>query len=102
MLKVNNPTKSNTTCNRTTTGELNGDAGIRTQDQRIKSPIVSDSNLLPFKIVTSIPDSGCSAGCSDRRDEGGMDDPELAAVIDAWPTLPTAMKAAIRALVVAV
>jgi len=54
---------------------------------------------LPFKIVTSIPDSGCSAGCSDRRDEGGIDDPELAAVIDAWPTLPDAIRRGILAMV---
>ena len=44
-------------------------------------------------------DTGCSAGCSDPRSEGGIPDAELAALVAAWPTLPEPIRAAIRALI---
>ncbi|MFO0842099.1 MAG: hypothetical protein U0797_06810 [Gemmataceae bacterium] len=44
----------------------------------------------------------CSAGRSDRQDEGGTADPDLAALVAAWPTLPDPVRAAVKALVGAV
>jgi hypothetical protein len=51
------------------------------------------------KAVTPSAGSGCSAGCSGQRSEGGILDADLAALIAAWPTLPDPIRAAIRALV---
>lgn len=49
--------------------------------------------------LTPNPAAGRSAGCSDERDEGGIPDAELAALVAAWPALPDHIRAAIRALV---
>jgi hypothetical protein len=37
----------------------------------------------------------------ERQGEGGILDADLAALVTAWPTLPAAIKAAIRALIAA-
>ena len=75
---------------------------IRTRDRRIRNHSLPHSNPLNDKELTSIPDSRCSAGRSDERDEGGIADPELARVAAAWPTLPKNLKAAVLALIDAV
>jgi hypothetical protein len=50
--------------------------------------------------LDDIPPSRRSAGRSDTRPEQGEgDDPELAALVAEWPTLPEPIRAAIRALV---
>jgi len=44
------------------------------------------------------PKSSSESGRSDTT-EVGPDDPELAALVASWPTLPDHIKAAVRALV---
>jgi hypothetical protein len=53
----------------------------------------------PHKTVTPGAVLGCSAGCSDQRNEGGIPDPALAALIAAWPALPDPIKAGILAMI---
>jgi len=40
-----------------------------------------------------------SAVRRDQQSEGGIADPELARLVGAWPTLPTAIRRAVAALV---
>ena len=69
------------------------------QDKESQNPHMQRRKPKPHKAVTPSADSGCSAGCSDQRSEGGIPDADLAALVAAWPTLPDPIKAAIRALV---
>jgi hypothetical protein len=69
------------------------------QDKESQNPHMPRRKPKPHKTVTPSADSGCSAGCSDQRSEGGIPDADLAALVAAWPTLPDPIKAAIRALV---
>lgn len=59
------------------------------------------SELHPLAIENVAPTdaAGCSAGCSDVQGEGGISDPDLAALVAAWPTLPEPIRVAIRAMV---
>jgi hypothetical protein len=47
---------------------------------------------------TGIPDSG-GAECGALGAQNAPSDPDLAAVVDAWPTLPEAVRTAILAMV---
>ena len=76
----------------------NGASRIRTENQGIMSPPMPVRKPLLNLPFTSNPSSGCSAGCSDVKTEEGTPDAELFAIVDAWPTLPEPIKAAIRAL----
>ena len=78
---------------------MSEDDGTRTRNHRIDSPLVPHSNPLQAKQLTSIPDSRCSAGCSDQQGEGGISDSELARLVAAWPTLPDAIRRGILAMV---
>ena len=71
----------------------------RTEDPLIKSRTGSGSNSKQKQQLTSSAAVGCSAGCSDQQNEGGILDADLAALVAAWPTLPDHIRAAIRALV---
>jgi hypothetical protein len=50
-------------------------------------PVANDS---PGKELGAPPASGCTDGCTD---------PDLARVLEAWPTLPEPIRAAVLALV---
>ena len=73
--------------------------GTRTRNHRIDSPHTSNSKAGIDNQIASTVLVGCSAGCSEDRDEGGLVDADLAALVAAWPMLPKPIKAAIRALV---
>ncbi len=53
----------------------------------------SEQQLTPSK------SPGCSAGCSAQQNERGITDPNLARVVEAWPTLPDALRRAVLALI---
>jgi hypothetical protein len=73
--------------------------GTRTRNHRIDSLPKPRRKPKPRKAVTPSAGSGCSAGCSGQRSEGGILDADLAALVAAWPTLSDPIRAAIRALV---
>ncbi len=64
-----------------------------------QNPIAPHVNSLPFLDLSEATLAGRSAGRSDVASEEGNIDPELAALLAAWPTLPAPIRAAIRALV---
>jgi hypothetical protein len=70
--------------------------------QRLMNPLISNCNSNSDIYLGHGGPIGCSAGCSDTTNEGGIHDADLAALIAAWPTLPVPIKAAIRALVATV
>ena len=70
----------------------------RTRNQRIDSPPVSIAKPKHNKAFSAADEDGRSAGRSEPHQEGTAD-PDLAALVAAWPTLPHHIKAAIRALV---
>ena len=72
--------------------------GTRTLDQRINLPLGYDSNTNRQQHLTPNAAAGCSAGCSEQQSEGGNTDPELAALVAAWPTLPEPIRAGISAM----
>jgi len=72
------------------------DSNLDKENQNLHTPRRKPK---PHKTVTPGAVLGCSAGCSDVRDEGGITDADLAVVIAAWPKLPASIKAAIRAMV---
>jgi len=69
------------------------------QDKENQNPHTPRRKTKPHKAV--MPDAvlGCSIGCSDQKNEGGIADPDLAALIAAWLTLPDLIRVPIRALV---
>lgn len=60
------------------------------------------SNSQENKAILQFSDSGCSAGCSDVRSEGGISDPDLSRLVATWPTLPPAIRRAMLAMIGAV
>ena len=62
------------------------------------SPLAADSIPLPDKPFPSAAPVGRSARRGDTTPNGDTD-PELVALVAAWPTLPDPINAAIRALV---
>jgi hypothetical protein len=81
---------------------MSEDDGTRTRNHRIDSPIISCSKANSSKQITTDDGARCSAGCSDLQGEGDIHDADLARLMNAWPTLPEPIKAAIRALIGAV
>ncbi len=74
----------------------------RTPDRRFRNLPGDGCNIQCQKQLTASEVDGRSAGRStpeDRTAEGGIGDADLAAIVDAWPTLPEPIRAAIRALV---
>jgi len=63
----------------------------------ILSPHAADSIPLPDKAFPSAAPVGRTTGRT-HNTEGGPVDPELAALVAAWPTLPDHIRAAVRAL----
>ena len=63
------------------------------------SPPVPHCKAQQAEQVTSNATVGRSTGCSNEHAEGGAADPELAALVVAWPTLPAPIRAAVRALI---
>ncbi len=61
--------------------------GNRTHNHSLRSPADTGCKPLSHQQVTSSDAAGRSAGRSDQRSEGGITDPELARVVEAWPTL---------------
>ena len=72
--------------------------GTRTRNHRIDSPTASHSKPKQDKQFTAINDAGCTTGSTSEQGDAAIVDPELAALVAAWPTLPAPIKAAIRAL----
>ena len=66
-----------------------------------------DEGLLPPRGVEQVPNSPVKSGFSESGGaksgalgaQGGVIDPELRAIIDAWPVLPDAIKVGILAMV---
>ncbi|HXD86517.1 MAG TPA: hypothetical protein VN641_08490 [Urbifossiella sp.] len=79
------------------------DDGTRTRNHRIDSPELSERKSRNDKRVTPTNAAGCSAGCSDLQSKGGISgpdaDPELAAIVVAWPALPEPIRRAMLALI---
>ena len=75
----------------------------RTEDPLIKSQLLPRRKHNTHKVVTANADSGRTTGRTRPENEGkveaGTPDPDLAALVAAWPTLPDPIRAAIRALV---
>jgi hypothetical protein len=67
------------------------DEGIRTPDTQIHSPQTPRHNPKTDKASCSGAQPGCSAGCSD--------DPQLARVVGAWPSLPEPIRRAVLAMI---
>ncbi len=63
----------------------------------ILSPHAADSKTLPDKAFPSAAPVGRTTGRT-HNTEGAPVDPELAALVAAWPTLPDHIRAAVRAL----
>ena len=68
--------------------------GTRTRNHRIDSPTTPRSKPKQYKQITP-PEA---AGCTSEQGEGGIPDPELLAIVNAWPKLPAHIKAAFMAL----
>ena len=73
-------------------------AGDRTQDPQIKSLAVLLRNQLQENTLQQPMTIGRSAGRSDDESEGGNDDPDLARLIVAWPTLSEPIRRAMLAI----
>ena len=79
---------------------MNEDDGTRTRNHRIDSLNLAGSNPKSVNDFDTSETPGRSAGRSDTTGEGGPPaDPDLAALIAAWPTLPPHIRAAVQALV---
>ena len=72
--------------------------GTRTRNHRIDSPTTPRSKSKQCKQITPPEAAGCAAGCTSEQGEGGIPDPELLAIVNAWPKLPAHIKAAFMAL----
>ena len=68
-------------------------------DEESQNPNTPRHNINPDSTLRPTTPAGCSAGCSDQQGEGGVPDADLARVLDAWPTLPEAIRRAVLALV---
>jgi len=76
--------------------ELPGkDSNLDKEYQKLNTP---KRKHKPENILRITPTAGCSTGCSNEQSEGGISDPELAALVAAWPTLSAPIRAAVRAL----
>jgi len=69
------------------------------QDKENQNPNVPRRNHQSESTLSSTPPSRRSAGCSEMQGEGGIFDPDLAALVAAWPTLPEPIRRAMMALV---
>ena len=73
--------------------------GNRTRDLQIHNPDRSHSKPKQNKQIAASDDAGRSAGRSDERSEGGITDPELAALVAVWPMLSEPIRRAVSALI---
>ncbi len=71
-------------------------------NHRIDCPVTSRPKPQPDKQFTTLAAVSCTAGRTRSEKptrEGGITDPDLQRICDAWPTLPDPIKAAILAIV---
>ena len=73
--------------------------GTRTRNHWIDSPQIADSKSNSELYFTPTEADGLSAGRGDQAREGGNTDPELAALVAAWPLLPEPIRRAMLALI---
>lgn len=73
--------------------------GTRTRNHRLDSSKIAEPKPLADKAITAKDDAGRSAGRSDLRGEGGISDPDLNRLVNAWPTLPAAIRRAMLAMI---
>ena len=72
-----------------------GPAGIRTLNQGIMSPEDDQHKLQPDQRVTQTDPENLAQTLSCKM----QNDPDLARIMEAWPTLPEALRAGILAMV---
>lgn len=72
------------------------DLNLNKESQNPSAPL---HNSHSPQLLDATAVAGCSAGCSDAASEGGITDPELAALVAAWPTLPEPIRRAMLSLI---
>ncbi len=73
--------------------------GIEPRTYRLKDTESHSTIANQNSAIFAFPEGGRSAGRSEPMQESAIHDPELVAFVTAWPTLPEAIKAAIRAMI---
>lgn len=77
------------------------EAGELGFEPRLTDPesVTGESQTIEKPNVMLFRDSGRTTGRTSMTSEGGIPDPDLAALVAAWPTLPARIRAAVLALV---
>ena len=72
------------------------DLNLNKESQNLSAP---NAKAIATNSLYKNAAGGCSAGCSGVTSEGGNTDPELTALVAAWPTLPEPIRRAMLALI---
>jgi hypothetical protein len=71
----------------------------RTHDLRFRRPLTTPETTAENGGISVPPSTGPSTGAQSGPSEPAFADPDLGAVVAAWPALPTAIRAGILAMV---